>query len=214
MSRPLFEIAKEIAANWQTPTPQAKPYLKGMYYLLGMDDIVADLDASTTVRLFLLYAKTWTGPIATRIKAELQEMRTQKAPTNEQLFAAHVFPSIDDSIAHCDLCDAALGTPGKFVEAYTHWKEKKRMCMHCNYFLSSGLDSGDGALFLSHDGKWRHLHGAAKWIEPKQSAATSPIVNGAEPLPRPKLRYRLKFLGKKVVRKCASIVRRLVGRSA
>src|SRR5438552_2283856 len=85
MARPLFEIAREIAADWQTPTPQAKSYLKGMYYLLGMDDRVADLDAPTTVRMFLLYAKTWTGPTAERIKAELQALRTAAAPKNAEL---------------------------------------------------------------------------------------------------------------------------------
>ena len=59
MARPLFEIARETAADWEKPSPQAKPYLKGMLYLLGVDDHVADLDAMTVLRFFLLYSKEW-----------------------------------------------------------------------------------------------------------------------------------------------------------
>ena len=78
MTRPLFEIAKEIAGDWKTPSPQAKAYLKGLYYLLGMDD-----HSSPTwmrwrpVRMFLLYSKEWCGPTADRVKAELQDMRAR-----------------------------------------------------------------------------------------------------------------------------------------
>ena len=81
MSRPLFKIAMEIASDWHVPSPQAKAYLKGMYYLLGMDDRSADLDAHTTVRFFLLYAKEWHGPVSERIKKELQDMRSRRSPT-------------------------------------------------------------------------------------------------------------------------------------
>src|SRR2546425_4018621 len=129
MTRPLFEIAKEIALDWKTPSPQAKAYLKGMYYLLGMDDRAADLDAMTTVRMFLLYSKDWRGPTAERLKAELLAMRVARAPTNEDLLKLPQFQPGDVSITHCELCDAPLGTPAKFVEAHTHWKKLARMCM-------------------------------------------------------------------------------------
>ena len=65
-----------------------------MHYLLGMDDRVADLDASTAVRMFLLYAKEWAGPAAERIKAELAKMRSTNAPKNSDLLTASPFASI------------------------------------------------------------------------------------------------------------------------
>jgi len=212
MARPLFEIAKEISADWQRPSPQAKTYLKGMYYLLGMDDYAADLNATTTVRMFLLYSKEWTGPVAERVKAELQAMRSTGTPTNADLLGQIAFPKCDVAITHCELCDVSLGSPAKFVEGYTHWGARARMCMHCNYCNSMGLIEGDGALCITAaDGTWLKLHGEpvapahppAQDTAPAQRSATSPGIQ-----------FRLKHFGRRVVRKCAKIVRQLTRRSA
>src|ERR1043166_3684693 len=132
MPRPLFEIAREIAADWKSPSPHAKTYLKGMYYLLGMDDSVADLDAMMAVRMFLLYSREWHGPVAERVKAELTAMRAAHGPTNAEMLAAHSYPAVTLASDHCALCDAALTTPPKMVECHTHWGQCARMCTYCN----------------------------------------------------------------------------------
>ena len=212
MARPLFEIAREISADWAIPSPQAKAYLKGMYYLVGMDDLAADLNADTTVRMFLLYSKTWAGPVAERVKAELKAMRISHGPTSAELLQSYPITPSQIAIDGCEQCHASLGTPGKFVEGYTHWNKLTRMCMHCNYFLSPGMDVGDGALYFQlPDGTWTKLHG-----EPKAPPATAPRV--AKPRPRQDsahtFGFRLKFFGRKVAKKCASLARRCLRRSA
>lgn len=213
MSRPLFEIALEIASDWKAPSPQAKAYLKGMHYLLGMDDIVADLDAGTTVRMFLLYSKEWTGAVAERIKAELAAMRSSNIPRNADLLTARPFPATDLAIATCDLCDAALGQPQKCVEAHTHWGECKHMCLHCSLFLSPGLDLGDGAVFIRDgSGAWRHLHGQPKKVAaPTSAPRTSRRTPSVFDAP---LHFRIKRFGRKVVKKCAAIMQGWFRKSA
>lgn len=207
MARPLFEIALEIAADWKNPTPAAKTYLKGMYSLLGMDDIVADLNASTTVRMFLLYCKEWVGPVADRVKAELTAMRSSTFPKNADLLNGDRFPVVDVSISSCELCDAPFGNPQKYVESFTHWGAKARMCMHCNLCLSPGVDRGDGAIYICDSaGRWRHVHGKANGDVFKSllPAPAAPFKNkNIYQLP---LRHRLKRFGRKVVKKCSSIV--------
>ena len=212
MARPLFEIAKEISADWPAITPQAKSYLKGMFYLLGMDDRVADLDATTTVRMFLLYSKEWTGPVAERVKAELQGMRTKNTPTCAELLREHTFAKADAALTHCELCDIGLGSPAKYVDGYTHWGKRVRMCMHCNYCNSMGLVEGDGALhFTGVDGVCVKLHG-----EPKAPAAQPVLERGPATVDKPQhtLGFLLKVLGRKVIRRCGRIVSGLTKRSA
>jgi hypothetical protein len=212
MARPLFEIAREIVADWQNPSPQAKTYLKGLLYLLGMDDRVADLDASTAVRMFLLYAKQWTGPVAERVKAELQGMRSSHGPNNAYFLKSHTFAVSQEKVAGCDLCDAALGEPGKFVDGYTHWNKRARMCMHCNCFLSSGLEFGNGRLYIAAgDGTWLALHGEPKPVE-ISTAPVRPRVSSA--MPKPTLRFRMKYYGKKVYKKLSELYHRVARRSA
>lgn len=212
MARPLFEIARDIVADWPAPSPQAKTYLKGLHYLLGMDDRVADLDAMTTVRMFLLYSKPWTGPVAERIKAELQAMRSAHAPGNADLLKECVFPASQQAIDGCELCHVSLGQPGKFVDGYTHWNQRARMCLHCNCFLSSGLEFGNGTLFLAAaDGSWLKLHGEPKPV-PVPAPPSTPRV--APIPPPPSLRFLVKYYGKKVYKKMAETVRRAVRRSA
>jgi hypothetical protein len=216
MSRPLFEIAQEVSADWKNPSPQAKTYLKGMYYLLGMDDRVADLDAATAVRMFLLYSKEWLGPIADKIKAELKGMRLAHLPTNADLLSTSHFAARVMHIDSCELCNAPFGTPAKCVQAYTHWNVCAHMCMHCALFVSPGVDVGDGAVYmLNSDGIWCHLHGKAN----ASPACTQTVPRdrskiGPRSALRPKLRHRLKLFGRKVVKKCAKIVGGLLRRSA
>lgn len=213
MSRPLFDIAREIAADWASPSHQARTYLKGMYYLLGMDDRVADLDAMTTVRMFLLYSKGWTGPVAERVKAELSAMRSTNLPTNAELLASNRFPVSDLNQMSCDSCDASLGSPAKFVDAFTHWKARKRMCQHCALCLSPGIDLGDGAVYMADaSGAWRHLHGEPNAAPPGEKLMIPD--NPAKAVFKPKLRHRLKLFGRKVAKKCVSVVRGLFRRSA
>jgi hypothetical protein len=210
MPRPLFEIAREISIDWTNPSPSAKTYLKGMYYLLGMDDHVADLDSATTIRMFLLYSKQWTGQNAERIKVELQNMRTTRRPTNADLLAAHQFAVTDVSISCCELCGTSFGAPPKHVQAYTHWNECARMCMHCAFFLSRGIDSGDGAVFMATgDEVWCHLHGQANAATPYNEAVRSEKPKTRKRLlVKPKLRYRFKRYGHKVIKKCSAILAR------
>ena len=216
MARPLFEIATEISADWQDPSPAAKSYLKGMCYLLGMDDYVADLDAGTAVRMFLLYSKTWTGPVAERVKAELKSMRSANAPRNADLLQEHSFPRSEIEISHCELCSASLGTPGKFVDSFTHWGARMRMCMHCNYCICSGPYEGNGAVYLKNEaGVWLKLHGEPVAPPPPVAEVASGAKSAAViSVPRPTLRFQLKSLGRKVIRKCAKLVDRWTRRSA
>ncbi len=216
MARPLFEIARDIASDWQIPTHQAKTYLKSMYYLLGMDDLVADLDAKTAVRLFLLYAKEWTGPTADRIKAELTTMRLTNKPTNADLLASNRFAAAALTQASCGLCDASLGAPAKFVEAHTHWQARARMCQHCALFLSPGVDLGDGAVFIADsNGVWRHLHGEpTPAIASAQAATLQADKSAPKPAVHPKMRHVLKLLGRRAIRKCATLMRKLFRKSA
>ena len=197
MARAAFEVAKDIAADWTVVSPQAKTYLKGMHYLLGMDDFVADLDAPTTVRMFLLYSKGWTGPVAEKIKVELQTMRTTRNPKNADLIETNPFPIVEFAIDSCELCSAPLGTPGKYVEAHTHWQARARMCIRCRIFLVTGSDLGDGAVYIAKgNGLWHHLHGA-----PTLVPSHSPCLADQQAKPtkkvseRPKLRHIVKFVG-------------------
>jgi hypothetical protein len=211
MARPLFEIAKEISADWPGPTPQAKAYLKGLYYLLGMDDHAADLDASTAVRMFLLYSKIWIGPTSDRIKAELQALR-KAGTTNAELLQQSSFVEIADGITHCESCDKLLTAPAKFVDGHAYWGKRLRMCMHCNYCLAAGLDEGYGALYIaSPEGGWLKLHGEPI-APPAQTPADAqaPMVS----IPQPTLRFRAKRFSRKVIKKAVSVVRQWVGRSA
>jgi hypothetical protein len=172
-----------------------------------MDDRVADLDAMTTVRMFLLYSKDWCGPTADRVKAELQDMRRANAPTNNDLLLSPQFQSSDLSITHCELCEAPLGKPAKFVEAHTHWKQRARMCMHCSYFLSPGIDLGDGAIYIAlPDGRWCCLHGTPMVLAPQPASIAASTSDAVNALSKPRLRQRLKYLGRRIVRKCVSLV--------
>lgn len=72
-ARPLYEIAKDIAANWH-PSPAAWPYWDAMRHLQSVDDFYFEDSAKSVVLYFLSNAKTWRGEDARRIKAELKAM--------------------------------------------------------------------------------------------------------------------------------------------
>lgn len=215
MPRPLFEIAQEVASDWKETSPQAKTYLKGMFYLLGMDDQVADLDATTAVRMFLLYSKGWTGAVAERVKTELAAMRSTRLPKNADLFASIPFPVCDVAIDCCELCEASLGTIPKFVDAHTHWNSRARMCMHCGFFLSPGVDLGDGAVYmLNTSGAWCHLHGVPKALPTCSKVGVRDKSKSVRTLPKPRLRHRIKRFSRRVLKKCASLIPTWLRRSA
>lgn len=68
--RPLSVIAAQIQQLWPNPG-HAKPYLEMMLGLKNMQDRVGLDSAPSVVAYFLTNARTWRGPMARQIKAEL-----------------------------------------------------------------------------------------------------------------------------------------------
>ena len=75
MSRPLYEIAREIRKDWSPVNFAAKPYLDAMRELSSInDDYYAD-SARSVVLYFLSNAASGRGENARRIKAELKSLK-------------------------------------------------------------------------------------------------------------------------------------------
>lgn len=74
MTRPINQIAREIARDWHNVNYAAKPYLSAMYQLEQISDSYYYDSGESVVRYFLANAGTWRGETAKRIKAELKEM--------------------------------------------------------------------------------------------------------------------------------------------
>jgi hypothetical protein len=74
MTRPLYEIARDIRQSWPRVWFGAKPYLDAMGTLDKVTDKFFQDDADDIVRYFLSNAVTWRGEDARRIKAELKAM--------------------------------------------------------------------------------------------------------------------------------------------
>ena len=72
--RPLYAIAAEIRADWTKVYFGAVPYLDAMRDLDKITDKYGEDSADDVVIYFLSNAKTWRGPIARRVKAELKAM--------------------------------------------------------------------------------------------------------------------------------------------
>jgi hypothetical protein len=78
--RTLAAIAKEIRATWLTKDGKpnvnyaAKPYLDAMEHLVTVNDTYGYDDGRYIVMYFLSNARSFTGPAARRIKAELKDM--------------------------------------------------------------------------------------------------------------------------------------------
>ena len=74
MTRPIYEIAREIKKDWKNVYFGAKPYLDAMFSLDSIkDDYMLDT-GSSVVAYFLSNATTWRGPVARAIKKELNDM--------------------------------------------------------------------------------------------------------------------------------------------
>ena len=69
MPRPLKEIAKDVRSDWISIHPEAEPFLAAMERL---DQICADRNADVKVLAqFRWAARKWGGPVAGRIKNEI-----------------------------------------------------------------------------------------------------------------------------------------------
>lgn len=74
-ARPLHEIANDIRLDWGSKVNfAAKPYLQAMFSLGSMKDRYGQDPASSIVAYFLSNARSWRGPVAKAIKAELNKM--------------------------------------------------------------------------------------------------------------------------------------------
>ena len=72
--RPLYEIAREIRADWKTPYFGAVPYLDIMLGMRSVNDNYGYDSGKSIVNYFLANAGTWRGEVARRIKSELKTM--------------------------------------------------------------------------------------------------------------------------------------------
>ncbi len=77
MSRPIYEIAKDIRKDWSKigkgVSPYAKPYLDAMDYLDSVHDSYGLDDGKSVVLYFLSNANSYRGEKARQLKAELKE---------------------------------------------------------------------------------------------------------------------------------------------
>ena len=74
MTRPIYEIAREIRNDWKRPYFGAEPYLDAMFSLDSIEDNFMYDSGHSVVLYFLANAQTWKGETARRVKAELKAM--------------------------------------------------------------------------------------------------------------------------------------------
>jgi len=74
MSRSIREIAGEIRKDWYPVHPDALPYLGAMLRLESVNDTYGNDSAKSIILYFLSNTRTWRGPVARRIKAELNAL--------------------------------------------------------------------------------------------------------------------------------------------
>jgi hypothetical protein len=73
MPRPIYEIAREIRADWgEKVNYAARPYLQAMLHIHEIGENYGLDSARSVVLYFLSNAATWRGPVAKRVKAELK----------------------------------------------------------------------------------------------------------------------------------------------
>lgn len=72
--RPIYQIAREIRADWKKPYFGAVPYLDAMGDLDSIRDPYMYDSGESIVRYFLANAGTWRGDTAKRVKAELKAL--------------------------------------------------------------------------------------------------------------------------------------------
>jgi hypothetical protein len=74
-TRPIYQIANEIANDWRDKVYfGAKPYLRAMSTLSNITDRYGCDSADSIIRYFLSNATTWRGETARRVKKELNDM--------------------------------------------------------------------------------------------------------------------------------------------
>ena len=73
-ARSIWEIAEEIKELWPNVNYAARPYLDAMHALTSIDDMYMMDDARSIILYFLSNARSWRGPDAKRIKAELKKL--------------------------------------------------------------------------------------------------------------------------------------------
>lgn len=74
-SRPIYEIALDIAKDWRPVNYAAKPYLNAMRSLSSINDSYGMDDAKMIVAYFLSNASSWRGEVARNIKKELKALK-------------------------------------------------------------------------------------------------------------------------------------------
>ena len=72
MTRPLYEIARDISKDWKKVNYAAVPYLEALAQLDKITDKFYADDAKYVVLYFLGNAASWRGPVAKAIKLELK----------------------------------------------------------------------------------------------------------------------------------------------
>ena len=73
-TRLIYEIAREITADWKRPYFGAVPYIDAMRQLAFPDEKYGVESGRDIVERFLSNAQLWKGETARRIKVELREM--------------------------------------------------------------------------------------------------------------------------------------------
>lgn len=74
MSRPVYEIARDIRRNWVRPSVGARPYLLAMECIHDVNDTYGADSAKSVIRFFLSNAQFWRGDTARKIKQELKDL--------------------------------------------------------------------------------------------------------------------------------------------
>lgn len=74
MTRPLYEIAKEIKQDWKNISVYAEAYREPMSQLTSVNEMYYCDSAEEIVLRFLSNAQTWKGEVARRVKKELKDM--------------------------------------------------------------------------------------------------------------------------------------------
>lgn len=74
MPRPIYEIAREIAFDWEKPYFGAVPYIEAMLALDNINEKYGYDSAEEIVLRFLVNASTYRGATARKLKEELKDM--------------------------------------------------------------------------------------------------------------------------------------------
>lgn len=72
--RAVYDIAREIRANWPKVYFGAVPYLQAMAQMRTVHDSFGMDDGKGIILYFLANASSWRGDVAKRIKAKLKAM--------------------------------------------------------------------------------------------------------------------------------------------